>query len=54
MEETLRRIAEGLERIAKEKYRVVAEYPSLHKDRSVLMQGELLDQIAREIRSALI
>ncbi len=50
----MRRLADALERIARDKYKAVAEYPSLHKDRSVLMQGELLEQIAGAIRSSLI
>ncbi len=50
----MHRLADALERRARDKYKHVAEYPALNKDRALLMQGELLEQIANDIRSSLI
>ena len=51
----MRRLADGLERMAMGKYKVAAEHPDLKISATWnINSAELLEQIAREIRSSLI
>ncbi len=51
----LRRLADSLERRAKDKYKAAAEHPDLKISATWnINSGELLEQIASDIRSSLI